>query len=212
MYIWASMLQREACKELSLEWNCYCLHAKISWTFRVEFLQWGFPVWNTVLAKEVRKYVKTCQGQNCAPTELWVSFEWAALLCEESICFVKGRKLGLYPFQNYCRQPSLKIRFKPDTHSLTLSGHETRVFHGLLLIMLLSCNDCHETMPFLASRALYWELWLQRSISRALMTGNGWDSWRVWALRIYQPKGLFDASSYDLACVHCPCQIYWTIH
>jgi hypothetical protein len=49
-------------------------------------------------------------------------------------------------------------------------------------------------------RSLYSALCAHRSISRALKTGKGCESCRVWAFLRYQPKGLEEASSYDLAC------------
>ena len=58
---------------------------------------------------------------------------------------------------------------------------------------------CHWKLEFLATRAWYCVDCAHVSISLALITGRGCDRLLVCAFRIYQPSGLFDASSYDLA-------------
>ena len=58
---------------------------------------------------------------------------------------------------------------------------------------------CHWKLEFLATRAWYCVDCAHVSISLARITGRGCDRLLVCAFRIYQPSGLFDASSYDLA-------------
>lgn len=71
----------------------------------------------------------------------------------------------------------------------------------LLLLMLLPLVIGMLTVLLRASSALYCTPWAQRSISRARITGSGWLSARVCALRRYHPSMLLVVtSSYDRAC------------